>query len=305
MSTPVLYNGVTYNIPGLGDGGYAQGPGNLSLYLIALAATSGGITALTGDVTAAGPGSAAATLATVNSNVGSFLSANITVDAKGRITAAANGSGGGGGVTSITGTAHQVIASASTGAVTLSLPQSIDTSSGVSFGGVALNNAGTLEFKDSTNTNFILLETPGSFTTQQIILPSAVATVGAALTVVTASAPNYTTQWVTPGSSTSVIAGTGTVTPNALGITTFTTTVTGVLTINGPTNGFDGQKITFRLLQDSSGHTVTFATGAGNFRFGSTIPSFTASGMNLTDYVGAIWNTAAGFWDLVSVSQGF
>lgn len=54
------------------------------------------ITALTGDVTASGPGSVAATLATVNSNVGSFTSANITVDAKGRITAASNGSGGSG-----------------------------------------------------------------------------------------------------------------------------------------------------------------------------------------------------------------
>jgi hypothetical protein len=50
------------------------------------------ITALTGDVTASGPGSAAATLATVNSNVGSFTNANITVNAKGLITAASNGS---------------------------------------------------------------------------------------------------------------------------------------------------------------------------------------------------------------------
>lgn len=41
--------------------------------------------------------------------------------------------GGGGGVTSITGTSNQVIASASTGAVTLSLPQSIATSSNVTF----------------------------------------------------------------------------------------------------------------------------------------------------------------------------
>ncbi len=50
------------------------------------------ITALTGDVTASGPGSVAATLATVNSNVGSFTYASITVNGKGLITAASSGS---------------------------------------------------------------------------------------------------------------------------------------------------------------------------------------------------------------------
>ncbi len=49
------------------------------------------ITALTGDITASGPGSVAATLATVNSNVGSFTYSSITVNAKGLVTAASNG----------------------------------------------------------------------------------------------------------------------------------------------------------------------------------------------------------------------
>ncbi len=67
------------------------------------------ITALTGDVSATGPGSVGATLATVNSNVGSFSNANITVNGKGLITAASSGTGGSGKVaTSSSETAGQI-----------------------------------------------------------------------------------------------------------------------------------------------------------------------------------------------------
>lgn len=115
-------------------------------------AAANGITALTGDVTATGPGSVAATLATVNGNVGSFGSATqspqLTVNGKGLITAVSNvtitpASSSLTGRNDLAGTANQVILSASgTNAlvggnnITLSLPQSIATTSSVTFGNV-------------------------------------------------------------------------------------------------------------------------------------------------------------------------
>lgn len=114
--------------------------------------------ALTGDITTSA-GAVATTLATVNANVGTFGSSTqiptFTVNAKGLITAASNVTLSGVAVTSITGTANQITASASVGPVTLALSSTIVTPGTFAANG-ALNSNSSTTLNATTSYNTVI-----------------------------------------------------------------------------------------------------------------------------------------------------
>lgn len=167
MSLNVTFNGAVYIIPETGEVGWG---GNTTSYLVAIAAgalqKTGGSFTLSADTDfgasfglkslyykSRSANIAAAGILRLNNNSDSINWRNaannadlpLTVDASDRLlyngVPVLTGTTPGAYVSSITGTTNQVIASASTGPVTLSLPQSINTSAAVQFGTLGLGSA--------------------------------------------------------------------------------------------------------------------------------------------------------------------
>jgi hypothetical protein len=193
---------------------------------------------------------------------------------------------GSNGVTSITGTANQVIASASTGAVTLSLPQDIAATSSPTFVGTnftGIPNAGL--------TNSAITINGTSTSLGGSISVGTVTSVGFTGGVISVAAPTSTPALTVAGtsggipyfSSASTWDTSAALTANALmigggaGVAPATiTTGTGVLTALGTNVGTAGAFVTFNgALGTPSSGTVTNLTGTASININGTVGATT------------------------------
>ena len=175
----------------------------------------------------------------------------------------------------------------STGATTVTLPTS-GTLYGTATGSVtSANLLGSLS--DETGTGLAVFATTPTLTTPVL----GVAT-GTSVTVT--KVLNSGVSALADGATPALDASLG---------NTFTLTAAGNRTIAVPTNAVDGQKIVIVHTASGAARTLALNTGAGGFRFGTDITALTETASGKIDYIGAIYNGTASFWDVVSYSKGY
>lgn len=140
------------------------------------------ITALTGDGSASGPGSVALTLATVNSNVGSFILSSLTVNAKGLVTAASSALTTGSGdvvlatsptlVTPALGTPSALVGTNITGTASGLTAGNVTTNANLTGPITSSGNATAIASQTGTGTKFVV-DTAPTLVTPNIGTPSA------------------------------------------------------------------------------------------------------------------------------------
>lgn len=223
------------------------------------------ITALTGDATASGPGSSALTLATVNSNVGSFAIATVTANAKGLITAVS--------AASTTGSGNVVLATSPT-LVTpaLGTPSALvgtnitGTAAGLTAGNVTTNanltgvitssgNATSIASQTGTGTKFVVDTSP------TLVTPVIGVATGTSLALTGNASANTVLLGYT---TTATAAGTTTLTSSSTEQQFFTGTTTQTVVLPVTSTLTLGQQ--FVITNNSTGVVTVQSSGANTIQ---------------------------------------
>lgn len=236
-------------------------------------ATCAQLPALTGDATTSA-GACATTLATVNSNVGSFTNASITVNAKGLITAASSGAGGGGsGTVTNTGgnlTSNAVVLGAGTVDTKVVAGVTTDGTSILNLG-VAGTSVGKVALANATSGSVTIAPPTGALGSVTITVPAVTDTVSVL------GAETFTGQKILRAGA----AGAGNAPLRFQSGTNLTTPVTGTMEFDGGSYYLTDGNPTRNMVMTVSGTTC----GAGS------IPYSNGSGLFSCNSSGLAWNS--------------